>query len=112
MRTYFIYALGDPRDGAVRYVGCTINPVSRFRDHVAASYDTSTYAWCRELRALGMKPVLLCLQTTDNYENAGRLEVGMMTTLRQEGHRLLNRNRAAYRDTTKANRRFNHFVKS
>jgi predicted GIY-YIG superfamily endonuclease len=101
MRTYFIYALGDPRTGELRYVGCTINPVTRLAWHFSASYETSTHWWCRELRVFGLKPIMVCLQTTNDYDNAGRLELEMMTNLRQQGHSLLNKNRAAYRDTTK-----------
>lgn len=93
MRTYFVYALGDPRTGELRYVGCTADLERRFADHCAASYDTSTYAWCRELGNLGLEPVLVCLQATTDFLAAQDLEWDLVTKWRGC---LLNRSRKHY----------------
>ena len=99
MDTYFIYALGDPRDGELRYVGCTNNPARRQREYAGMQvYNNDQFIrWLRELKNINQQPVLVCLRATNDYENAGSLEVEMMTRLRQEGHRLLNRNQQPYR---------------
>lgn len=96
LRTYFVYALADPRTGEVRYVGCTADLERRFSDHCAASYDSSTYAWCRELASLGLEPVLVCLQATIDFLAAQELEWDLMTQWRDS---LLNRSRKHYHPT-------------
>lgn len=55
-----IYALIDPRDCAVRYVGKAKNSAARLLTHLrdAKSRRTPVYIWIRELRALGMTPVV------------------------------------------------------
>jgi|HubBroStandDraft_4_1064222.scaffolds.fasta_scaffold108066_2 hypothetical protein len=90
MQTYFIYALGDPRDGELRYVGCSINPVNRHYAHYTANYVRSIHQWNDELKQLGLKPVLACLQSTEAIDMPRDLEASWITKLIQRGHRLLN----------------------
>lgn len=63
----FIYALIDPRDYIVRYVGQTINPGgSRVRNHVcdAKRGDSSNKSvWIRELLDCGQYPIVDVLET-------------------------------------------------
>lgn len=46
-----IYALTDPRDNTVRYVGKSNDPARRLSEHVASSMP-----WIAELRNLGLAP--------------------------------------------------------
>ena len=39
----YIYALCDPRDGAVRYVGKSVDPEARLRGHIQESRKTDYY---------------------------------------------------------------------
>lgn len=70
-----IYALVDPRNGVIRYVGKANDPVKRLRSHVRTS-DTSTHkgAWLVALRKAGLKPLLLRLErcTERPWEEAER----------------------------------------
>lgn len=62
---WFIYALKDPRNGAVRYIGWTVNAKQRFRDHLKASrlvHGTWRDNWLKSLAAVGLKPTLEILE--------------------------------------------------
>ena len=58
--TTFIYALCDPRDGRVRYVGKSNNPEHRLLHHVKPSSPSHLplIRWVNKLRGLGMRPVV------------------------------------------------------
>lgn len=58
MTRYFVYALIDPLDGAVRYVGCTANPEARWRQHLqeAKKGQSAKQKWMRTLLDLGVEP--------------------------------------------------------
>ena len=54
-----IYALHDPRNGDVRYVGKSTNPKRRLADHLYASKTaacTPLHFWIQDLSALGLAP--------------------------------------------------------
>jgi hypothetical protein len=55
-----IYALIDPRDERVRYVGESKSPRQRFGLHCAQP-QRSTRAWMRDLRRHGLRPILRVL---------------------------------------------------
>lgn len=71
LRAHKIYALRDPRDGSVRYVGQTLAPLwSRLSDHIQAAKrgkpkHSPKAAWIRDLRALGLKPAIVLLEECD-----------------------------------------------
>lgn len=64
-----IYALVDPRDGLHRYVGRSRNPKQRYGAHVAICSpwrrpeNRRKDAWIRELHALGLRPLLVILES-------------------------------------------------
>lgn len=66
-----IYSLSDPRDGVVRYVGQTRAPLwSRLSEHIQTAKrgkpkHSPKAAWIRELRALGLKPVIVELEACE-----------------------------------------------
>ena len=53
-----IYALCDPRDERVRYVGMTTSPGQRLVGHLRDRGNEKKWAWVEELRGLGLKPDL------------------------------------------------------
>lgn len=63
-----IYALRDPRDSVVRYVGQTLCPLwRRVSDHIQAAKrgrpkHSPKAGWILELRSLGMKPEIVLLE--------------------------------------------------
>jgi hypothetical protein len=70
----YIYALIDPRDLEVRYIGKTIDPKNRLRAHIFPHNDTKDrnikMIWTEELKALGLRPIMsmLCSCPTDQSE--------------------------------------------
>ncbi len=59
---WFVYALTDPRDGEVRYIGVCINPFKRLRSEIIEAIrgkQTPKSEWVRELIQAGESPVLV-----------------------------------------------------
>ena len=57
-----IYALHDPRDGVVRYIGKAKDAQKRLRSHLAEKRrEYPVYLWIRELASLGLRPSLAVL---------------------------------------------------
>lgn len=67
-----VYALIDPRDGAVRYVGKTHRTAHRrLRRHLAPCYlvgDTHKERWVRVLLRLGLEPEIRVLERCDDAD--------------------------------------------
>ncbi len=70
---YFIYALIDPRDSKVRYIGSSVNPKGRFDSHMA-SPSRALRPWLEELASCGLQPRLITLADARNYQRALNLE--------------------------------------
>jgi predicted GIY-YIG superfamily endonuclease len=60
---YYIYALVDPRDNLVRYIGITMDVKQRHRQHARRRFTPSVWRWARELENLGMSPVMQVIET-------------------------------------------------
>ena len=72
-RRYQIYALIDPRDNLVHYVGISINAESRFYEHlheVTGNFDEAR--WIKSLKKNGLSPMLQILEEV-NGDNAGAI---------------------------------------
>lgn len=67
-RVCFIYALTDPRDESVRYVGKSFEPYQRFKDHIKKCrvyrYSTHKNHWLRVLFSLGLVPLMTIIEST------------------------------------------------
>lgn len=64
--TIYIYALIDPRNLEVRYIGKTNNPKERYYDHIStkAKYlinPDKRRQWIIELKAINLKPIMSVL---------------------------------------------------
>ena len=68
-RTTYIYALRDPRDGQVYYVGKSNVPRRRFEQHLEDK-DTNPQkaAWIDSLMAIGLKPEMSILDAVPKSE--------------------------------------------
>lgn len=72
-----IYALHDPRNGRVRYVGMSAHPARRLIEHRKPSRlvaKTHKNTWIKSLLRLGLVPTLSILETvqTDHWQDAER----------------------------------------
>lgn len=58
MKAVFIYALKDPRDGAVRYIGATVRPKRRIWEHIYYAVEETNHraCWIRSLLKKGILP--------------------------------------------------------
>lgn len=61
----YIYALHDPRTDEIRYIGGTKNPDSRVAQHMNSRGSSPKNRWFRELRSLGLEPILRVLEVAD-----------------------------------------------
>jgi hypothetical protein len=67
-RSTFIYALVDPRNQTMRYIGKSVRPKTRFSEHLSQSslkVDTYKNHWIKSLLRLGLKPELEIIDEVD-----------------------------------------------
>lgn len=83
-----IYALVDPRTQEPRYVGRTVDPVGRFRDH-CADRSGAKGAWVAELRSEDLRPEMIVLSRTSSADGPDA-EQEWIDRLVAEGFDLLN----------------------
>jgi predicted GIY-YIG superfamily endonuclease len=68
---YVIYALIDPRDNTVHYVGQTNDVYARFQQHIRCDGSSFTKnAWILELRAANKMVIMETLQEAETYQEA------------------------------------------
>lgn len=106
---YLVYALVDPRDSRIRYVGSTKDPEQRYSLHCGCKSGSSAVtAWVEELRAECLLPQMVEIDQVRAW-NTPRQEVHWIRTLSEAGAPLLNyqynRRRAAYFEYAKNSRR-------
>lgn len=85
----FIYGLFDPRDGALRYVGQTIETQKRLREHIRISDGTPKSEWITEVLGCGLRPKLIVLNEVPR-EEADLCETETIDRYRELGCQLLN----------------------
>ena len=90
-----IYALLDPRDNSICYVGRSDDVQYRLYQHLQAIGDNDqTKGWIRELRQTGLSPSLLILETIDVNRNASAVarerEQYWIQEMLRKGYFLLN----------------------
>jgi hypothetical protein len=73
---YTIYALIDPRDGKVRYVGLTDNVYARFLQHIRCDGTNARKdAWIQELKAANVMLQMTTLQSVEDLKAASAREI-------------------------------------
>jgi len=86
----FIYALCDPDSNKIRYIGSTVNPVSRYRNHISPLGGSSPKSrWIQKLAAGHKIPRLLLIEEVDN-DDLFRAERGWIFEAELAGLDLLN----------------------
>lgn len=86
-----IYALLDPRDNSLRYIGKANCSRKRLASHLRDmnSRDTPVYRWMRKLNSLGHRPVVEVLVVCSD-EDWKSVERRAIQKAREAGVRLLN----------------------
>ena len=94
-QTFTIYALIDPRDDSIRYIGMTHNPDQRLKEHLRGRGGNSPKRiWINELRQLGLVPTMQPIEKglslpaaleresflIQHYLNAGNVLVNLRVT--------------------------------
>jgi hypothetical protein len=84
-----IYALTDPRDGSVRYVGKSHRTANhRLRRHLASYYlrgHTHKERWIRSLLQLGLEPRIIVLERCESADVLSEREVWWIANYRSMG---------------------------
>jgi len=68
--TRAIYALLDPRDDTVRYVGCAIDVEKRYQEHLRDRGNTPKCRWLAELKHYDLYPRLEILEIVNGFYGA------------------------------------------
>ncbi len=89
--TTFIYALLDPRTGAIRYVGKADDPQKRLGDHLRQCKCGESYRahWLRQLLRDGLRPLLEVVDEVAQSEWAA-VECAYVTFYKEQGCELVN----------------------
>jgi hypothetical protein len=70
MGNVFIYALSDPRNNQIRYIGKANNPKDRYTNHLNSARDKNTHKrnWINCVRKSGLRPELIIIDEVPKIE--------------------------------------------
>lgn len=98
---FYVYVLIDPRDMAVRYVGCSIDPVKRLRHDINASrlWSVKRLDWIASVLNSGLDPIQCVIEEHDSVVDAAVAETAWISLLRSKGAELVNavRSKSGYK---------------
>lgn len=85
----FIYSISCPLTGAVKYIGKTVDPKTRFRKHRTAKKQSATSKWIFSLKEKGLSPIFKIIDEVlnDKWEETERYYIKLYRSL---GFTLLN----------------------
>jgi hypothetical protein len=87
----FIYALIDPRDSSVRYVGCAIDIDKRLKEHLRSkNLSLPKYRWLAELKQQGLSPEVKILDVAETFAIAFNKEEYWIKEMLRSGEPLTN----------------------
>jgi hypothetical protein len=89
-RTFSIYALIDPRDNGVRYVGLTEYPDERLKQHIQGDGNIPKRQWISELSQLGLSPHMHTIETVQTLSAAFEREGYWIRHYIHAGAKLVN----------------------
>lgn len=85
----FVYGLLDPRTELVSYVGCSRDPIHRYRSHLTDKTFEAKYAWVRNLIDDGVYPAMIIFGA-GGKKAALAMEKEWIDKLSKQGHPLIN----------------------
>src|SRR5689334_1872754 len=91
-KKYRVYALTDPRDNQVRYIGQSSKPLARFTQHLQLQMNVKDKKndWLRELLRADLVPTISLLDEAQTAQEARRLEAHWILHHLTQGCDLLN----------------------
>ncbi len=90
---YCIYALIDPFDNAIKYIGRTRNPKERYNAHFSSTYGDGTKEkcnWIQDLRTKGLRPIMKIIEESLTKEIAHERERYWIRFHHKQGCKLYN----------------------
>lgn len=84
-----VYALVDPRNEEVRYIGLTNAPEIRLGAHIRSKHGIERTGWIAELKSQGLEPRMVILEETDRV-NSTTIEHQWYMHYLNKGARLTN----------------------
>lgn len=87
-----IYLLSDPRTDEPKYIGYSVNPTARMKQHAQGARNgafSRSAKWWRELLHLGLEPVFSILELAKDGQQQ-HAERAWIRRFRDAGHSLLN----------------------
>lgn len=94
-RTSWIYLLIDPIDDEVRYVGLSVEPQKRFREHCNGDSNKGKTEWIRNLKSQNLLPEQLIIDKS-TVKKAGNIERALIARFREMGCELFNLDEGGY----------------
>ena len=89
---YYVYALAEPTNNEVRYVGITTNLSVRYKSHLSVNDGCPKSDWVYDLRDEDLKPNMIVLDTAENKKEALLRESQLILLYKKQGLNLLNVN--------------------
>lgn len=88
----YIYGLVDPETTAIRYIGKSIHPEERLRNHINEKYPCHRRNWIDSLKKKGLEPGLICLvelrgESANDWQAWEKMYIAMA---RRDGWPLVN----------------------
>ena len=89
--TMVVYALVDPRNSSVRYIGITNNLLGRLNEHMRLyGGNVRKNAWLQELIDAHMLPIMRTLEVIEVFEETREREIAWIKAYVDNGADLLN----------------------
>ena len=91
MKENFIYALKCPLTDEIKYVGQTINGITRPLEHIInKSHSSKVNAWVNGLSEMGLSPHIIILEKELHRKELNSREIYWIHYYIKAGHKLLN----------------------
>ena len=89
MKNVYIYTLSDPDTLSIKYVGVTIHPKKRYRQHLIDKGNTKKSNWVKSLKKLNKLPIMDIIEISDE-ENWEEKERYYISYFRSAGYDIKN----------------------
>ena len=91
-RIYYLYYLLDPESNIPRYIGISVDPKRRFKDHLKDKANTPKTNWIKSIKEGGKLPILKIVKETPNVLEIKNLEISEIAKYKEK-YNLVNSTR-------------------